>query len=344
MAKIDHNFAIAFAPQVAEGTYNAGLAAITTNLADTDGLVLGASGEGEADSGIEVDMEALREEAATLGGSFTRPPGRMIRRRITLNVTLPWCGNRQNASNPPVDADFVPGVGFGALLGATGLVVGAWGSGVGQRAILGTVSKCSALFFVNGQRFELLDCVVSTATPAYKAGETPKIAFEIEVGSVEDATAAALPTLDFGEQATVQPPIVENAGHAWGMTRGFEELEIEISNEVEDVPDSNAPTGLIPERTARETTVTAKMYKDDADELFEWTQLGEDAAGNLEALSFQIGTSAVALGAILAIGVNVPMLEIQTVKETTIGGKAAVEIEGIARHTTANLELELLFR
>lgn len=342
--KIDHNFAIAFAPQVAEGTFNAALAAITTALADTDGLVLGVSGEGEADSGIEVDMEALREEAATLGGSFTRPPGRVTRRKIKLTATLPWCGNRQNAADPPADANFVPGVGFGALLGATGIVVGAWGAGVGQRGVPGAVSKCSGLAYINGQRYGLLDCVVSTATPAYTAGETPAIAFEVEVGSVEFATEDPLPTLDFGEQATVQPPIVENAGHAWGMTRGFEELEIEISNEVEDVPDSNAPTGLIPERTAREITVKGKMYKDDANALFEWEQLGEDEAGDLEALSFQIGTSAVALGPILAIGVNIPMLEITTVKETTIGGKAAVEIEGVARHTSPNSEIEFLFR
>lgn len=341
--KITQNFAVAFAPQVADGTYNAGLDAIAANLADTDGLVLGASGEGQADSGIDVDFEALRELAAVVPGSLTRSPGKVLRRRVVLTFAMPWCGNRQTASTPPVDGDFVPSVGMGALLAMAGFEVDAWASGVGQAAAPGDTAKGSSLLYVNGQRFELLDCLAN-ATIAYTPNGTPIATFEVTVGSVKDAAAAALPTLDFGEQQTVQAPIVESAAHTWGLLRGFQSLEIEIANEIEDTPDSNAPSGLIPERTARTITISATLFKDDADALFEWTQLGEDEAANLEPLSFIVGTPAVAGGPCLAIGVSIPMPELVSFREVALADKGGVEIELAARHTTGNAEIEFIFQ
>lgn len=344
MAKFIREFAIAFAPQVADGTFNATLDAITTTLTVTDGLLLGASGEGEADSGIDFEIEREEEPRSTLPGAFTRPIGLFVRRAASISFSVPFCGNRATLSGAPADGEFIPITGVNALLQASGLVGTAWGAGVGHRYIFGALVKASCLLFANGVRYELLDCVVDTLEIELPPNGFAVATFEISVGSIKEAVEGAIPTtLTFGAQATVRQPIVELAGNTWGQVRGWTELTFSVENEVEDTPDSNAPTGLIPERSDRTTSIEAILYADTADEDFEYVQLGADASGALSQITFTIGTPGIAAGLALAFRLIAAQPVATALKPVAINDKAGAEVTLELHHDTANSELELIF-
>ena len=338
MAKFDGSTAVAFATQSAEGTYNTTLDAITTVLVAADGLVLPTE---------EVKVKFARDEEgpAAVAGSFTKPLGTFKRRTVSsLEVAVQFCGNRSNASNPPVDADFVPITGLNALLQGVGMTGAAWGSGVGQLHVYASPNPISCLLYHNGRRYELLDCRVSGEIN-FDSGSVPIFKAKVEVGSIKDQTEVGLPTtLTYGVQATVSAPIVESVANLWSTTRGFATLKLSFDQKIDDVPDSNVATGFLKDKTERVTGIDVVIYTDDADEDFADTQLAVTSSGALAQISFQVGASGTAsnpMKAVQIVGAQPVILEVEPVR---IGSKAADHITAELRHDTANAELEIRFR
>jgi len=357
MAKFAFDVAAAFAPQVAEGTYNANLDAIVATLdgdpdATDDGLLLGDSGSGVGESGLSLSIGRRSRDKAVIGASFTRSLSDFLAAEVrTFSFSWPWGGGLKTTTiTTPVDADFLPLTGVHALLNGVGLQAAVWGSGVGYSIVPdNTVFPFSALVYYFGNRLELLDCRCSSLAIKYTPGTIAIATAEIVVGSIKDPsskviTPVALPTLDYGAQATQSMPTIESIGNAWNATRGFSDLTLTFAPTIDDIPDSNAVDGIVKEPSAMEIGVEATLFADDAGsgETFELSQALSDAIGDLLPLTFTVGSAATGAQE-LALGHSVTIAdpELDETAMEKLGSKAANTIKLIARSATANGEIEI---
>jgi len=343
VAKYNFEAAVGFLPQVAEGTYNATLDAIAGTWSYTDGLLYGSAGEGVRESGISVSFERNFSDKAYIGASYTRALSDFLSSGLgTFDVVFPFVGNRNAPGGAPADGDATPIAGLDALLIGCGMTGAAWGSGVGWRYVFGSSLPISALLYVSGMRWELLDCRVALSVD-FTPGEIAKATASIFVGSVKDASAAALPTLTYGPQASVTAPKIESVGNQWGATRGFSEATLEIDQTFDDFPDSNAISGLVKEQADRQVKFSGTLFADDGDKAYEWSQLVETNQANLDPLSFEYGTPMVTAVPADAVRVTVPEPELQKYDPDALGSKAGHAIELVGRGTVGNDELEIIF-
>lgn len=360
MAKIPLSSSVGFAfaaqTQTAEGTYNAALDAITTSLSgDPDGtdegLVLGDA-QGINESGLtSITIGRRGRNKAVLAGSFTRPLSDYLLTEITaLQFAFPFCGNRASQGAGPVDADLVPLVGVDAILEGAGLVGAAWGGGVGHIYQFGSPNPFSVLLYLPNVRLELLDCRCSSLAIEFVPGEIPVATADISVGSVKDPaakgfSASVLPTtLDYGPQATVTAPTIEQVGNAWQETKGFSTLTLTITPSIAEISDSNAVDGLVKEVDGREVDIAATLFADDTDGVHEVDQAWATAVGDLDALSFQVGSDADTTNPNKAVQVVVDQPELQDVTPAPLGSQVGHTVNLKARHSTANNELDIIFR
>ncbi len=359
MAKFDFDIAIAFATQSAEGTYNAGLDAISATLDGDpdntdDGLVLGDPESGIGESGVSFAAGRRSREKAVLSGGFTKPLADFLAAEVrTLSFSFPFCGSRRTTTvSTPIDADFIPLAGVDAILVGAGMAGTAWGSGVGHSYKFATSIPISCLLYYFGNRLELLDCRVSSLSIDYTPGSIAVATADISVGSIKDPAStpvgvASLPTLDYGTQATVSAPTIESVANAWSETRGFQSLVLTIANAVGDIKDSNATDGILKDSEGRETTIEATLFADDttAGEVYELDQVYQTAAGGLDQLSFQVGADeTTGLLPAVAHQVLVPTPELDETAPQKLGTRAGNTVKLIARNVTVNEEIEIIYR
>lgn len=358
MSKFDFDVAVAFATQTQEGSYNSTLDTISATLDGDpdntdDGLVLGDPESGIGESGLDFTAGRRSRDKAVLAGSFTRPLADFLAAEVrTFSFAFPFCGNRGDTTATPVDGDFVPLVGVDALLEGAGLVGAAWGAGVGHSYKFGSPDPFSALIYYFGNRLELLDCRLNSLAINFTPGSITIATADIAVGSIKDPAAkgfsvAALPTLDYGPQATVSAPTIESVAHAWQATRGFQSLVLTITPDIQDIPDSNATDGILKEPSGRETTIEATLFADDAssNEVYELDQVLATVAGDLDALTFTVGTPETT-GSLPAVAVKilVPTPELDETAPQKLGSKAGNTVSLLARNAVANEELEFQFQ
>ncbi len=347
MAKFDFEVAVAFATQTAEGTYNATLDGITTSLSHTQGLLLGDPEAGVYESGLTLTLGRKRKDKAFLGSSRSRPLSDFLAAEVpTFTFAVPFVGNRADASDPPVDADATPLVGIDALLEGVGLVGAAWGGGVGWEYAFGSPYPISALVYYSGNRLELLDCRCAHSIVFPYAG-IPILTATIEVGSIKDHSVAALPTtLTWGEQATVSAPTCVSLANQWQDTRGFGTGTLAITPEITDVGDVNAATGIVKEETDREVIFTGDLFADSTvDKGYEYSQLIETTQGNLDELSFLVGSAMTANNPAEAVAISIPDPELTEASPIALGSKAGHDVNLIGRGTgSGDNELYIRFR
>ena len=92
MATFTRQLGIAFGPQSAEGTADATIAALSGSLALTDGIVLGDSASGIAESGISHAFTRRFREKAPVSGSFTVQASDFLEEEIALTFAFPLSG------------------------------------------------------------------------------------------------------------------------------------------------------------------------------------------------------------------------------------------------------------
>ena len=346
MAKFPFEIAVGFMTETVADTYNATLEAITTSWTAAAGLILGDPESGIGESGLSLTIGRSKRDKAFLSGSFTRSLSDFLKAEVpSFEFSFPFCGSRITVPGAPLDIDAVPIVGLSALLNGAGLAgPSVWGAGVGERFVFGSPLPISALIFYNGNRIRLQGCRCALSIE-YTPGSIAIATATIEASQVLAPTVAAIPsTLTYGEQASVSAPVVQAVANAWQETRGFEELTLSIEPTFEDFPDSNAPTGTIKEQSDRETKISARLFSDDADKGYDLEQILATTSGELDTLTFQVGPNMTTGNPAVAHQVNVPQPELLTTSPQKLGTKAGTEIELAARHTTANFELEIIFR
>jgi hypothetical protein len=350
--KKDFGVACAFAPQVAEGDYNDTLDTSTTPLTAAQGLLLGKSGTGIGDSGLNFGLARVSEDKSVLPGTLTRPLSDFLKQTApTFSFTFPFTGNRVTIAGAPADADFIPLTGIDAILEGVGLVGAASVSdpAVGHKYTFGSPYPFSSLIYCNGERAELEDCRCSSLAIVYTPGGFAIATATIVPRTVKDVSAADLPaTLTWGEQASVSAPKVETTVHTWGVERGFSVLTLTITPAIAEVPDSNQTDGIVIEIDSRVVTIGATMFTDavGSGEIYDSDQIEAAAEGTLDQLSFQVGTTGADTLPAEAHQIQVPLLELQTSDQDKLGSKAATTISAIARGAAAgsgNDELEVIF-
>lgn len=345
MAEVTGEVAVAFATQTQAGSYDTTLDGITTSLTAAQGLILGAE-VGIKKSGLSISFQRILTEFGQVGSSYTRKLSSLRRVEVpTFTFTWPFCGKRTDASNPPVDADFVPWTAVDALLEACGLSGAASGS-PGHVYKFASTSPISALIYVNKHRVELLDCRASHSV-SFVPGELPICTSTIYAGSVKNHAQADIPsTLTYSEQSSVGVPVCETMGHTWKNSRSFTSpFTLEITPEITTTPDSEATGGIRKSLSDRVTRIVGNFFADDnsSDEIFDYTQLIEETYANLESLSFQVGDTGTATNPVEAVKVTLPKPEVVDFTPDVVDEKSVATVTAVAKHETANSELEIEF-
>lgn len=352
--------AAAFAPQSAEGTYETTLDGISATLGGdpngTDqGLLLGDANEGLSKSGLTFAINREIDEQAVYAGSYSRGLGSLLRPNVNrFQFAFPFCGSRRTTAGTPVDNDFRPLIGVGGILQAAGLLSAAWGSGVGHEAVFSaSAMPASALIYLWGNRYELLDCRARSLEIAFEGGKVPKATVDLAVGSIKDPAAtpisvASSPTLTYGAQSTVIPPVANAVGFLWrgeNPSVGLQEITLSIQNQVSEFGDMNQTYGIVQEIEDRTVEIQGLMYVEgnSTKEVFEFEQILADAIGDLQAMSWQIGTAAGASSPAKAVYVSLPSPEVIDIDYRNLGSKAAIQVTARARASAANGELAIRF-
>ena len=362
MAKYNSSILCGFDIQSGLGTYNTALAAIEAagtwggDIEGTDeGLLAGDAEAGINGSGLTLTMGRQGKEQTVVGSSLTRPLSAFELANVSSfqfqTTSIP--SQRLTTVTTPVDADFALLTGMDAILRSYGLASNTSSLSPGVQYRYGNSAEyLSFLGFVNGNELQFQDCVPNSLTFVFEAGKAPVLTADIAVGVVvmpsssTPPTHPTDPTADYGSQLSVTPAIVESVGHSWNHTRGFSTLTITLTNTVEETPDSNADDGVVLEITGRETKITATMYDDDSstNKGYTLSQLLAASAGELDSLSFQVGTTADATSSpAQALGITVPQPELVSATPTIIGRYSGYNVELIARHSTANREIDFDF-
>ena len=350
MANVDQAFngvALAIATQSAFGTVNATVKALVDPLVVGDGIVLGDKGSGDAESGITLpNMSAIYREVAQVTSSFTQSADFFLRELIEgLAITFPLKGNGADAGAPTAGLA-IPDAGIVDIYGAAGLA-GANGAGAPDYAFTprATTEYATIHLWVGDLDFILMDCLVDVMTLAFTPGDAPLVTANFKVGSVESYNdGVTFPTFTWGTQSTFAPKAVEGVNFsAFGLTRGFEDLTITITNAIEEFGDSNvATTGLRQSQTNRIITVDGRLYAETGQSDAEHTALVNTSAPTVD-LSFQIGTADVA-GAeteLEGVLINVNNLQATEIKYDRTGEALSVELSG-AKATSLTAGTEFL--
>jgi hypothetical protein len=340
---------LAIDEQSAFGTVNATVAALTGTIDETDGCVLGVKDAGDAESGVTIpNIEAVVREVAVVAGSWTEQADSFLRTAINnFSIAFPIQGNGATAT--PAAGEAKPFLGLDAIWESVGLDGANGTSPVYEYTPRATTIYTTAKLFVGDLSFVFQDCLVESTSIVFTPGGNGICTANFKVGSHDPATQFAdgvtFPTVTYGTQSTLAAPTVEGVAFAaFGQTRGFENLTINITNTVEEYGDSNVDTtGLRQSQTRRVITVDGTIYVATADSDAAYQNLVSTSAPTAD-LSFQLGTAAGATDTINAAKFEVNNLQNKDIKYNRIGTALAVELSGAkATSTTAGTEFKLTF-
>jgi hypothetical protein len=323
----------------------------------SDGYVLGDKNSGDAESGITTpSLSAIVREVAAVAASFTESADAFLRLAADgFSITFPMQGNGGTSTPTPGEADLATlAPGYEALYESIGLIGATGGSGCEHDytprigASSPTVRYLTIKMFHGDLSIQLDDCIVDSASMVFTPGGNGLCTANIKVGSIPTANivdGVTFPTIDYEEMADNAAPVVEGVSFAaFGQTRGFENLTINIAQDVEEFGDSNVDdTGIRQVVTGRRFTVDGTLYVNTSDSAAESDNLVLTTAPTAD-LSFQVGTVATAGLTMLAYNIECRNLQSRSIKYNRIGDVLAVEMSG-AKCTglTAGSEFQLTF-
>lgn len=339
MATFNRQLAIAFGAQSVEGTADATIAALSGGLDLSDGIILGDTGSGIAESGITHSFTRRFREKGYVAGSFTRLASDFLEEQIALEFAFPLAGPR-TLTTTPVDADFEHEKGIRDLFLACGLEGFQSGANpaVGWKYFPADVSIATAKLFDSGYAWVIRDIRGNwsiQATPGEVAIMTCTLS-----GIVDSFGAVAFPTIDYEEQASISAPSVAGVSPSWGISdevRGWTELTIACENEIETIPDSASSTGNSFEQTGRTITVDMVMKDTDTDGDFTRSELVRTTAPTQD-LKATVGTPAGAAENATAFRIEAANLEVRSYTPDVAGSKAASRVSAVCTSPTATLE------
>lgn len=335
------NIALCILPTASSATIDA----LTTTVTTAGGLVVGVGSTGDGGSGIElpeherIGLELSRLSSSAVASSFLRE------QLSSLKITFPMAGARNTSSNPTVDADFDIAThfpGYDAILRAGGVAGSAWGGGVGHNCLIAAPTSAYMAVFFGGLKVVYSE-VYTTLKFILTPGEAGLVEATFSAGAVGSWGAQTLSTVTPGNQATA-PPIVANAANAWGATRPFTSLEIEIDPNVTQSPDSNAATGLRIASEAIDVKFKTQIYAATSDPDYERDQAISTSAPTGDII-FAIGSATAVSSTCNSYTVNLNNITPDKYKPVKIGTYLGWEVEGTCNAiSSASTEFALLFR
>lgn len=284
-----------------------------TNLFTAEGLVLGDSGSGIGESGIDYTLTRNQQPVPNVNADLTRQQGNLLDREVSnLSFAFPVAGNKKDTAATPVDSDFsfathLPGV--EAIYRSCGLYGTDDPSGVGTIYSPGATQFVSIGIWDSGSVYIFNDCMASLSM-SWTAGEIG-VQTATWLGKL-DATntqTTPFPNLNYAEQATVGTPTAELAANVFGPTRGWSTCSIEFNNGIQFRLDCNQDGGRGVVQDTREITLSSVIDIDSTDLLFDYDNLGATDTAGLDQFQFGVGTPAVGSDPALAYQVTVPTLQ-----------------------------------
>ena len=362
MTGIPWTIGVAVGVQSALGTINATIRDMNSGdgtgtagaLTPAEGIILGDPSVGIGESGIELKFVREFTDKAKLT-NFTTQASNFLRQVIEgLSIGFPLKGNGAVISGAPADSEFTPQAGINALLRGLSLSGAAWGSGVGWSYVPGTLAYLTIKLWLGrrssdgvGLAWVFQDCLASGEIE-WTPGGNGIVKCSLGVGSVAPYAGGwpdleeIFPTFEYGTQASTSAPVVQGAAHAFGATRGFQTFTLSIDNEIEELPDSNAPTGVVQRLVDRSISAQATLYSDDVDLDFEAQELIKTVAPT-NLMSFRVGTPAGTGATALGYQVRLTTPEVRGLKPARLGEELGWELEVQGVNGTANGEFSLIF-
>jgi hypothetical protein len=340
MPETDFEIAVAFGIQTVQGTALPAISTLTDGD-ETDGYVLGDPSAGIAESGISVGFERDLREKATVSGSFTKQPSDFLEELVDgFEFAFPLKGN--GYASPTLDSHWTPDPGIDALLEACGLGGAGWATGNGWAYTPQSASYITAKIFINGLYYVVKDCIGNLSID-YPPGDIAVATVSFSNPILDSSGLVTFPTIDYGNQSDLSAPAVKSVGHNWGMTaelRGFSQATLEINNETETFPDSNATTGETARQTGRTISLSAQIFGSTTDLDYERTELIRTTAPTDEQ-SWTIGTAGASTANAVRTILTTPELRKMNPE---IGGTAyMIACELVAVDEDADEEFSLIF-
>lgn len=330
------------------GTAADAVAALTTPLDLSDGVVLGDKGSGDSESGIVVpNIKGDYRPVAQVAASWTESAD-SFQKALAEGFQFSWemQGNGDTPAPAVGDADLsviIPGL--EAILECAGLTGAAGGAGVEQDYTPRATAIYTTWKLWHGSlAFVFNDCLVETLEFAFTPGGKCIATATIKVGTYDHTTAITgftFPTIDYEEMTDIAGPTVEGVAHtAFGHVRGFADLVITISNPTETFPDSNIDvTGEYIAQKERIISVSGQLYVDSGDDDAVHAQLKALVAPT-DTLSLQVGTAGAT--PINAFKFEVFNLQPFDIKYGEVGDWLTVELgDSKATGLTAGTEFQL---
>ena len=322
------------------------ISGLTDTITVSGGLVIGVGSTGDGGSGIELpEHERIGLELARIGSSAVASA--FLREQLSsLKLTMPLAGARNAASNPTVDADFNLATtfpGLDALLRCGGLSGAAWGSGVGHVYTIAAPGAAALGVWFGGLKV-VYNEVFATLKIKLTPGEAGIIEATFQAGTITSWGAQALTTITAGNQATA-PPVVQGVANAWTATRPFTSLEVDITANITESPDSNAATGLRRASEKIDATFKTQIYAATADPDYERDQaiLPTAPIGDMTML-VPNNTITANAGVCNSYGIKLNNVTPTKWKPAKIGTYLGWDVEGTCNAiTTAGTEFELIF-
>lgn len=344
MAEETFQIAVAVALQGTFGIADTTVAGldITSGLDESDGFIRGTRDAGDGQSGITIPNinRIFREKAPT---GLTTNFSTFLRADVDgLQISYEVKGNGATAT--PSNGDAKPDPGIDALNEGAGL------NGANGTAPVYTYTPRASLqyltikLWIADMSYVLRDCLVATRSTVYAPGDVAIRTDTIRVGAIDDvappAESIGTHSVTYGFQDSMDAPVIEGVSHAWGVSRGFTELTIEINNNVEEVPDSSqSPAVRLTQTQAREITATVGLYIDgtSGNSDFEYLETVSTAAPTAP-FAFQVGAVAGASDQIEGYLVTLPNPEARSVKYGSDGVNATAVVELVCADGTAGSE------
>lgn len=329
MTEITWGADLAVGVQSNQSTINSTVSGLTTPLDSTDGIVLGTATAGTGETGITIPT-LTRDflEKPDESGTFTKIANSFLKTKAeSFQIAFELKGN--GAASTPSSGEALPLAGIDALLRMSGLTGANGTAPVYTYTPSATTEYGTVKLWVGGQSFVFGGCIVDSLTLPFTGGEASIAVANIRVGWVEAQAAIALPTADYGNQASLSAPVLEGAAYSWGYTRSAQNMEVVISNEISEIPDMNVSnTGIRLSQSSRTISVNGTVYQDDgsANEEFEYDELVKTTAPTADA-SWTLGTLAGASDTLNAALVSASNLQVTSAKYVDAGDVTSVEVQ-----------------
>ena len=348
MALHDAQFGALFELQSAPGVIAPGLLGFAqsppASVNAVNGTVFGDANSGVGGSGLDLTVNRVADEAATVTGSLTRKFDSFIRAGIaTFSYSFPIAGNKAITTGTPVDSEFLLDPGVDAIYQACGLTPIVPGPAAGtQYDCAGTV-PITGLVYDSGVQYLLFDMQGSIAL-AFNVGgigiATATFTGKVDLNETVLATFPA--TFLYGDQDQVASPVVESVGNQFGPTRGFSELTVTVDNAINETEDSNAVDGLRIEQESRNVNVAMTIDSDDSTPDFDFNNL-VTTISRTDSMFFQVGTVNAGTEPAVSYKPTLTNMNIQDLTPAQPSKSKANTLTAVCTATTSGDEFKILF-